>query len=42
LIVPDRRAGVVVLANMDSVNSGGLAEEILKIVLDLHEAESKN
>jgi len=22
--------------------SGGLAEEILKIVLDLHEAESKN
>jgi len=26
---------------MDGVNSGGLAEEILKIVLDLHEAESK-
>jgi len=41
-LVPERRAGVVVLANMDSVNSGGLAEEILKIVLDLHEAESKN
>jgi len=40
-LVPERRAGVVVLANMDSVNSGGLAEEILKIVLDLHEAESK-
>jgi CubicO group peptidase (beta-lactamase class C family) len=41
-LVSERRAGVVVLANMDSVNSGGLAEEILKIVLDLHEAESKN
>jgi serine beta-lactamase-like protein LACTB, mitochondrial len=41
-LVPERRAGVVVLANMDSVNSGGLAEEMLKIVLDLHEAESKN
>jgi len=40
-LVPERRAGVVVLANMDGVNSGGLAEEILKIVLDLHEAESK-
>ena len=42
LLVPERRAGVVVLANMDSVNSGGLAEEILKIALDLHEAASKN
>ena len=41
-LVPERRAGVVVLANMDGVNSGGLAEEILKIVLDLHEAASKN
>jgi CubicO group peptidase (beta-lactamase class C family) len=41
-LVPERRAGVVVLANMDSVNSGGLAEEILKIVLDLQEAASKN
>src|SRR5712664_548148 len=40
-LVPERRAGVVVLANMDGVNSGGLAEEILKIALDLHEAESK-
>jgi hypothetical protein len=39
--VPERRAGVVVLANMDGVNSGGLAEEILKIVLDLHEAKSQ-
>jgi len=40
-LVPERRAGVVVLANMDGVNSGGLAEEILKIVLDLHEPESQ-
>jgi CubicO group peptidase (beta-lactamase class C family) len=41
-LVSERRAGVVVLANMDAVNSGGLAEEILKIVLDLHEGPSKN
>jgi len=41
-LVPERRAGVVVLANMDRVNSGGLAEEMLRIVLDLHQAESKN
>jgi serine beta-lactamase-like protein LACTB len=34
-VVPDRRAGVVVLANMDGVHSGQLADEILKIVLDL-------
>jgi serine beta-lactamase-like protein LACTB, mitochondrial len=34
-VVPERRAGVVVLANMDDVNSGRLADEILKIVLDL-------
>jgi len=42
LIVPDRRAGVVVLANMDNVNTNRLADEILKIVLDLHEAAPKN
>jgi serine beta-lactamase-like protein LACTB len=36
-VVPDRRAGVVVLANMDNVDSGQLADEILKIVLDLKE-----
>ena len=36
-VVPDRRAGVVVLANMDGVDSGQLADEILKIVLDLKE-----
>jgi len=35
LIVPERRAGVVVLANMDYVHSNRLAEEILRIVLDL-------
>src|SRR5216684_4933734 len=34
LVVPDRRAGVVVLANMDT---NLLADEILKIVLDLKE-----
>ena len=36
-VVPDRRAGVVVLANMDNVNTNLLADEILKIVLDLKE-----
>ena len=34
-VVPDRRAGVVVLANMDNVDSGSLADQILKLVLDL-------
>jgi serine beta-lactamase-like protein LACTB len=34
-VVPEHRAGVVVLANMDNVDSGRLADEILKIVLDL-------
>jgi serine beta-lactamase-like protein LACTB len=34
-IVPERRAGVVVLANMDGMDANRLAEEILKIVLDL-------
>lgn len=34
-LVPERRAGVVVLANMDNVDSGNLADQILKIVLDL-------
>jgi serine beta-lactamase-like protein LACTB len=34
-LVPERRAGVVVLANMDNVDANHLAEEILKIVLDL-------
>ncbi len=35
LMAPDRRAGVVVLANMDNVNTNLLADEILKIMLDL-------
>jgi len=35
LVVPDRRAGVVILANIDNVNTNLLADEILKIVLDL-------
>jgi hypothetical protein len=35
VIAPERRAGVVVLANMDNVNTNLLADEILKIVLDL-------
>jgi len=37
LIAPDRRAGVVVLANMDNVNTNLLADEILKIILDLQD-----
>jgi CubicO group peptidase (beta-lactamase class C family) len=37
ILVPEQRAGVVVLANMDNVNSNRLAAEILKIVLDLKE-----
>jgi CubicO group peptidase (beta-lactamase class C family) len=35
LMAPERRAGVVVLANMDNVNTSLLADEILQIVLDL-------
>jgi serine beta-lactamase-like protein LACTB, mitochondrial len=35
ILVPERRAGVVVLANMDSVDSNRLAEEILLIALDI-------
>ena len=42
MIVPERRAGVVVLANMDSVNSNRLAEEILRIALDLRADAPKN
>ena len=37
-LVPDRRAGVVVLANMDNVDANQLADEILKIVLGLKDA----
>jgi serine beta-lactamase-like protein LACTB len=35
LVAPERRAGVVVLTNMDGLDAAGLATEILKIVLDL-------
>jgi serine beta-lactamase-like protein LACTB, mitochondrial len=34
-VVPDRRAGVVVLANMDSVDVDQLAMQILRIALDV-------
>jgi serine beta-lactamase-like protein LACTB, mitochondrial len=34
-LVPERRAGIVVLANMDGVDAGALSTEILKIVLEL-------
>jgi len=33
--VPDRLAGVVVLANMDGVDAGRLADDILKLVVAL-------
>ena len=42
VIVPERSLGVVVLANMDNVDSNRLAEEILKIMLDFHEAAPKS
>jgi CubicO group peptidase (beta-lactamase class C family) len=35
VIAPERNDGVVVLANMDNVNTGALADSILKITLDL-------
>ena len=35
VLAPDRRAGIVVLANMDNVDSDALATETLKIALDL-------
>jgi len=41
LMVPDRRAGVVVLANLDNVNTNAWRRDS-EIVLDLHEAPSKN
>ena len=37
VLVPERHAGIVVLANMDDVNSAALSTEILKIVLDLND-----
>jgi serine beta-lactamase-like protein LACTB, mitochondrial len=35
VLVPERRAGIVALANMDGVDAGALSAEILKIALDL-------
>jgi len=35
ILVPERRAGIVVLANMDNIDSAALSTEILKIVLEL-------
>src|SRR5271163_2577267 len=35
MLIPERRAAVVVLANMDNVDSGQLGRQILKIALDL-------
>ena len=35
LVAPERGAGIVVLANMDGLDTGALAADILKIVLDL-------
>jgi CubicO group peptidase (beta-lactamase class C family) len=35
LVAPERRAGIVVLANMDGLDTGALAADILKVVLDL-------
>jgi serine beta-lactamase-like protein LACTB len=35
LVAPERRAGIVVLANMDGLDTGALAADILKIVLEL-------
>ena len=36
-VVPERLAGVVVLANMDGVDAGRLADDILKLVVDLQD-----
>jgi serine beta-lactamase-like protein LACTB, mitochondrial len=37
LLAPDRRGAVIVLANMDNVDVNHLAEDMLKVVLDLDE-----
>jgi CubicO group peptidase (beta-lactamase class C family) len=37
LLSPERRAGVVVLANLDDADVAALAEQLLRIVLDLQE-----
>lgn len=40
LLVPARRAAVVVLANMDDVNTTSIAEEVLRTLLDLDQKGS--
>jgi CubicO group peptidase (beta-lactamase class C family) len=35
LLVPDRRAAVIVLANMDGVDVNHLADDLLRVLLDL-------
>jgi CubicO group peptidase (beta-lactamase class C family) len=35
MLVPERRAGVVVLTNMDSVDASSLATELMKIILGI-------
>jgi hypothetical protein len=37
LLVPERSAGTIVLANMDDVDATALSTEILKIALDLRD-----
>jgi serine beta-lactamase-like protein LACTB, mitochondrial len=37
VLMPERRAAFVVLANLDGVNAGGLADELVKIVLGIAE-----
>jgi CubicO group peptidase (beta-lactamase class C family) len=41
ILAPERRAGVVVLTNMDGLNAGNLADEILKIILDLPDKKTE-
>jgi serine beta-lactamase-like protein LACTB, mitochondrial len=40
LLVPARRAAVVVLANMDDVNTTPIAEEVLRVLLDVDQRGS--
>ena len=35
VLVPERRAGVVVLTNMDGVDASSLATELMKIILGI-------
>jgi hypothetical protein len=33
MLVPDKRAGVVVLINMDDADAGSLASDVMKILI---------